>query len=71
LLLAFVQRAPAGIAITLELINGQLGVVGRVDGAPVTAMAVTVDAGQVQALHLIANPEKLTPLRIGGRVDMM
>jgi RNA polymerase sigma-70 factor (ECF subfamily) len=70
LLLAFVQRAPEGIEITLEPINGQLGLVGRVDGEPVAAIAVTVDGGQVQALHLIANPEKLTPLRIGGRVEM-
>jgi RNA polymerase sigma-70 factor (ECF subfamily) len=70
LLVAFVQRAPADIEITLESINGQLGLVGRVDGQPVSAMAVTVDAGQVQALHLIANPEKLTPLRIGGRVEI-
>ena len=70
LLVAFVQRSPADLEITLETINGQLGLVGRVDGEPVSAMAVTVDAGQVQALHLIANPEKLTPLRIGGRVEM-
>jgi len=70
LLVAFVQRAPDGIAVALELINGQLGLVGRVDGEPVTAIAVTVEGGQVQALHLIANPEKLTPLRIGGRVEM-
>jgi RNA polymerase sigma-70 factor (ECF subfamily) len=69
LLLAFVQRAPEGIAITLEPINGQLGLVGRVDGVPVAAIAVTVDGGQVQALHLIANPEKLTPLR--RRVEML
>ena len=69
LLLAFVQRTPDGIEITLEPINGQLGLVARLDGEPVSAMAVTVDAGQIQALHLIANPEKLTTLRIGGRVE--
>ena len=71
LLLGFVQRTPDGVAITLEPINGQLGLVGRLDGEPVSAMAVTVDGGQIQALHLIANPEKLTTLRIGGRVEIL
>ena len=71
LLLAFVQRTADGVEITLESINGQLGLVARLDGEPVSAMAVTVDAGQIQALHLIANPEKLTPLRVGGGVEML
>ena len=71
LLLAFVQRTADDVEITLESINGQLGLVARLDSAPVSAMAVTVDSGQIQAIHLIANPEKLTTLRIGGRVDIL
>ena len=71
LLLAFVQRTADDVEITLESINGQLGLVARLDGEPVSAMAVTVDGGQIQAIHLIANPEKLTTLRVGGGVEML
>src|SRR5689334_10506290 len=39
--------------------GGQAQIVGRVDGIPIAAMAVTVAEGSVQSLQLIVNPEKL------------
>jgi len=63
LLMGFNGRAPEGLTFGLEYFNGALGIVARVDGAPVAAMAVAVAGGTVQSLQLIANPEKLAFLR--------
>jgi len=65
LLMGFNGRAPEGLTFGLEYFNGALGIVARVDGAPVAAMAVAVAVagGTVQSLQLIANPEKLAFLR--------
>ena len=63
-------RVPAGAVFTLEPFNGSLGIVARIDGAPISAMAVTVYGGQVQSLHLVANPGKLAPSLGGQRIDI-
>ena len=63
LLVGFNGRAPEGLTFGLEYFNGALGIVARVDGAPIAAMAVAVAGGTVQSLQLIANPEKLAFLR--------
>jgi len=63
LLVGIAGRLPDGISFGLEYFNGALGIVARVDGAPVAAMAVAVAGGTVQSLQLIANPEKLAFLR--------
>ena len=63
LLMGFNGRAPEGLTFGLEYFNGALGIVARVDGAPIAAMAVAVAGGTVQSLQLIANPEKLAFLR--------
>jgi len=63
LLVGFAGRVPEGLTFGLEYFNGALGIVARVDGAPVAAMAVAVAGGTVQSLQLIANPEKLAFLR--------
>ena len=63
LLVGFTGRAPEGLTIAMEYFNGALGIVGRVSGVPVAAMAVTVSDGTVQALQLIVNPEKLAFLQ--------
>jgi len=63
LLMGFNGRAPEGLTFGPEYFNGALGIVARVDGAPVAAMAVAVAGGTVQSLQLIANPEKLAFLR--------
>ncbi len=64
LLLGFGVRTPEGTAFTLESFNGALGIVARLGGVPISAMAVSVADGLVQSLQLIANPEKL--LFLGG-----
>ena len=71
LLLAFVQRAPADSRSRSSRSTVNSAWSRGSTASPSAAMAVTVDAGQVQALHLIANPEKLTPLRFGGRVEIL
>jgi RNA polymerase sigma-70 factor (TIGR02957 family) len=70
LLRGIAGRVPAGAAFTLEPFNGSLGIVTRIDGTPVAAMAVTVDGDQVRALHLVANPGKLAPSLGGQRIDI-
>jgi RNA polymerase sigma-70 factor (ECF subfamily) len=62
LLLGFGVRTPEGAAFTLEPFNGALGIVARVGGVPISAMAVSVAGGLVQSLQLVANPEKLQHL---------
>jgi RNA polymerase sigma-70 factor, ECF subfamily len=63
LLVGFNGRVPEGLTFGLEYFNGALGIVARVDGVPIAAMAVTVAGGTVQSLQLIANPEKLAFLQ--------
>ena len=63
LLVGIAGRLPDGISFGLEYFNGALGIVARVGGVPVSAMAVTAAEGAVQSLQLIANPEKLAFLQ--------
>jgi hypothetical protein len=55
-------KGAAGATITLEVFNGQLGMVARLDGRAIGAVAVTVADNLVQTLHLVANPDKLRAL---------
>ncbi|WP_426574173.1 RNA polymerase sigma factor SigJ [Aquihabitans sp. McL0605] len=55
-------RAAEGTEYTLQLINGQPGVVCAVDGRPYLAIAFAVAGGQVQRVWTIINPDKLTTL---------
>jgi RNA polymerase sigma-70 factor, ECF subfamily len=63
LLVGFAGRQPEGLTFGLEYFNGSVGIVARVGGVPIAAMAVTVAEGTVQSLQLIANPEKLAFLQ--------
>ncbi len=63
LLVGIAGRLPEGLTFALEYFNGALGVVARVGGVPLSAMAVTAADGTVQSLQLIANPEKLAFLQ--------
>jgi RNA polymerase sigma-70 factor, ECF subfamily len=62
LLLGIIAKAPDGMHTTCEVFNGQLGLVARVDGRAITALAVSTSDNNVQTLHLIANPNKLVAL---------
>jgi RNA polymerase sigma factor (sigma-70 family) len=62
LLLGIAKKIPVGATYDLEVFNGQLGLVARLDGRAINALAVTVREDLVQTLHAIANPAKLTAL---------
>ncbi|HZA05741.1 MAG TPA: RNA polymerase sigma-70 factor [Propionibacteriaceae bacterium] len=55
-------KGVADATVQLEVFNGQLGLVARVDGRAVVALAFRIADGQVQMLHLVANPGKLAAL---------
>lgn len=59
LILGITTKIPLGTVYAYERFNGELGVVARVNGHAVTAMAFTVADYTVQSLHVVANPEKL------------
>jgi RNA polymerase sigma-70 factor (ECF subfamily) len=59
LLAAFSVRTPEDTAFSVEYFNGDLGIVARLDGRIIGAMALSVAGGLVQSLQLVANPEKL------------
>jgi RNA polymerase sigma-70 factor, ECF subfamily len=61
-LIGAAAKGAAGATFGLEVFNGQVGLVARVDGRAVVAMAFRVADDQVQTLHLVANPEKLAAL---------
>jgi RNA polymerase sigma-70 factor (ECF subfamily) len=59
LLASFAPRAPRGTTFGIEYFNGAPGIVARLDGVTITAMAMSVADGRVQSLQLVANPHKL------------
>ena len=59
LLATFAPGAPEGTAYSIEHFNGAPGLVARVDGVAIAAMAMSVAEGCIQSLQLVANPQKL------------
>ena len=51
---------PENTRFELREVNGQAALVGRADGRAWTVLAMDVEQGQIQAIRIIANPEKLT-----------
>jgi len=51
---------PENARFELREVNGQAALVGRADGRAWTILAVEVEHGQIQAIRIIANPDKLT-----------
>jgi len=43
-----------------EVVNGQPALIVHVDGQPFSVLTVDVEQGQIQAIRIVANPEKLT-----------
>jgi RNA polymerase sigma-70 factor (ECF subfamily) len=56
------SKGLAEATVHLEVFNGQVGVVARVGGRAVTALAFRIADQRVQTLHLLANPGKLAAL---------
>lgn len=63
LLVGIAQKVPAGTEFSLETFNGRTGIVARLGGVAISAMAVRVEGTAVQSLQLLANPAKLWPLQ--------
>ena len=61
-LIGVTTKVVPGTTVGLEVFNGQLGLVARLDGRAITALAFAVSGDQVQTMHLMANPEKLVAL---------
>ena len=61
-LIGVTTKVVPGTTVGLEVFNGQLGLVARLDGRAITALAFAVTGDQVQDMHLMANPEKLAAL---------
>ena len=61
-LIGVTTKVVPGTTVGLEVFNGQLGLVARLDGRAITALAFAVTGDQVQTMHLMANPEKLVAL---------
>ena len=55
-------RLPDDAEISVQLVNGEPGIVTHWHGEPVLAVAVSVADGQVQRMWSILNPEKLQSL---------
>ena len=51
---------PENARFELREVNGQAALVGRADGRAWTVLAMDVEQGQIQAIRIIANPDKLT-----------
>jgi RNA polymerase sigma-70 factor (ECF subfamily) len=51
---------PDGARVEPEEVNGQIAFVVHIGGQPFTVLTVEVEQGKIQAIRIVANPEKLT-----------
>ena len=58
-LLGVMRLAPDNAETQFALINGQLGLVARVNGRPLLVMALEVGDGRIHTIRNILNPDKL------------
>jgi RNA polymerase sigma-70 factor (ECF subfamily) len=58
-LLGLLRKLPAGVTSQLALVNGQLGILTYLDGAPYAVLAFSLDNDRIQEIALIVNPDKL------------
>ena len=61
-LLTFAGRAPEGLTVEVAHVNGAPALVARAGGAPNSVMTLFLRDGRIEAIHLVANPEKLTAI---------
>lgn len=55
------------LTIDVTLVNGQPGVVVRLDGDPIQVTVVVTDAGRIRRLYAVVNPDKLGALGSVGQ----
>jgi RNA polymerase sigma-70 factor (ECF subfamily) len=58
-LLGLMRKLPAGVTSQLALINGQIGILTYLDGAPYGVLAFSLANNHIQEIALIVNPDKL------------
>ncbi len=57
--LGTVRFLPADYQVEIAEVNGQAAVIIRTGGQALFVLSIEVEAGQIQAIRIIANPEKL------------
>ena len=57
--LGTVRFLPADYQVEIAEVNGQAAVIIRAGGQALFVLSIEVEAGQIQAIRIIANPEKL------------
>jgi len=57
--LGTVRFLPADYQVAIAEVNGQAAVIIRTGGQALFVLSIEVEAGQIQAIRIIANPEKL------------
>ena len=58
-LLGILGKTPPGFSTRMAWINGHPGVIGYVDGQPMSAVSVDAAESRIQAVRIVVNPEKL------------
>ena len=58
-LLGLMRKIPLGVTSELALVNGQLGIISYLDGAPYAVLAFSLASDCIQEIDLIVNPDKL------------
>lgn len=65
LLVGIAGRVPDGTVFTVEEFNGAVGLVGRLGGLPISAIAIHTTSAGIDSLHVVANPDKLARFDAG------
>jgi RNA polymerase sigma-70 factor (TIGR02957 family) len=61
---------PSDMTLELAEINGALGALITAGGKPITAVTTVVAGGQITAIHLVANPDKLRGITAGRTLPL-
>jgi RNA polymerase sigma-70 factor (ECF subfamily) len=62
LCLGLAKKATAGVALSIEEVNGWATAVLRLGGHAVATLAIETDGAKIYALHVVVNPDKLALL---------
>ncbi len=58
-LLGVLRKTPPTFVSRLARVNGQLGIVGYVEGRPASVLTLDTESGRIRAIRIVVNPEKL------------
>ena len=54
------QSLPQGTRVGLAAVNGQPALIARAGSHPLSVLTIEVEAGRIQTIRIVSNPEKLT-----------